>query len=70
MTTLSKKCPEKLLFFKYKFDIGYDGPSDNDFELGYGIDETELKFKIGYMPDSLHFIDYGLSAKLYAVNPG
>ncbi|SNY99651.1 TonB-dependent Receptor Plug Domain [Flagellimonas pacifica] len=55
---------------QYKFDIGYDGPSNNDFELGYGIDETELKLKMNYVPDSLHFIDYGLSAKLYDVNPG
>lgn len=54
----------------YTFDVGYDGPSNNDFDLGYSIDETELKLKFKHLPDSLHIIDYGISAKLYSIKPG
>ncbi|WP_237701134.1 TonB-dependent receptor [Maribacter sp. HTCC2170] len=55
---------------EYAFEIDYDGLSNNDFNLGYSIDETELKLKLNYLPDSLHTIDYGLSAKLYSIKPG
>lgn len=55
---------------EYAFDIAYDGPSNNDFDLGYGIDETELKLKFKYIPDTLHNIDYGVSGKLYSIRPG
>ena len=54
----------------YKFNIGYEGNSDGNFDLGFVIDETEAKFKFTYLHGSAHKFDYGLSAKLYNVQPG
>ncbi|WP_338039397.1 hypothetical protein [Maribacter litopenaei] len=54
----------------YKFNIGYEGNSDNNFDLGFVVDETEAKFKFTYLHSKAHKFDYGLSAKLYNVQPG
>lgn len=54
----------------YKFNIGYEGNSDNNFDLGFVVDETEAKFKFSYLHSKAHKFDYGLSAKLYNVQPG
>ncbi|WP_419211244.1 carboxypeptidase-like regulatory domain-containing protein [Maribacter sp. X9] len=54
----------------YKFNIGYEGNSDNNFDLGFVVEETEAKFKFTYLHSSAHKFDYGLSAKLYNVQPG
>ena len=53
----------------YKFNIDYEGNSESNFNLGFVIDETEAKFKFTYLRNS-HKFDYGLSAKLYNVQPG
>ncbi len=55
---------------RYGFDIEFDGDSDKDFELGYNINETEVKFQFRNVHNSKLKFDYGLSSKLYAVNPG
>jgi len=55
---------------QYKFNIDFDGDSNNDFRLGYSIDETELKLKFNYFLDDRHKINYGLASKLYGVRPG
>ncbi|GAB5475850.1 MAG: carboxypeptidase-like regulatory domain-containing protein [Maribacter sp.] len=54
---------------RYGFNIEFDGNSDKDFDLGYQINETEFKFKLLKLYQK-HKIDYGLSSKLYLVNPG
>ncbi len=54
----------------YRFNIDYEGNSDTDFELGFVVDETEAKFKFTYLHSDVHKFDYGLSAKLYNVQPG
>ena len=55
---------------EYKFNIKYDGAIDTDFKLGYKINETELKLKMKYLHSDTHKFDYGISSKLYVVNPG
>ncbi len=55
---------------RYGFGVDYDGPSNTDFDLKYSINESELKLRFNYRPDSLHSIDYGVSGKLYSVKPG
>lgn len=55
---------------QYKFDIAYRGGTDTDFDLGYKLNETHLKLKMLYKLDEKHKIDYGLSSKLYVINPG
>ncbi|WP_108803729.1 carboxypeptidase-like regulatory domain-containing protein [Aquimarina sp. Aq107] len=55
---------------RYDFDIEFDGETNNDFDLGYSIDETELKFQFKHLYNKHIKFDYGLSGKLYVVNPG
>ncbi|WP_375325137.1 TonB-dependent receptor domain-containing protein [Flagellimonas sp. GZD32] len=54
----------------YRFGIDYDGESNNDFELDYTINESELKYKLRTRLNDKHNLDYGVSAKYYATNPG
>ncbi|MGB6153448.1 MAG: TonB-dependent receptor, partial [Pricia sp.] len=70
--TFSNKTNANLILAnsQYKFDIDYDGSADNDFELGYQVDETELNLKIDYSYSPKHKLNYGISSKLYQVNPG
>ncbi|WP_299438902.1 carboxypeptidase-like regulatory domain-containing protein [uncultured Aquimarina sp.] len=55
---------------RYDFDIEFDGETDDDFELGYSIDETELKLQFKNLYNDRIKFDYGVSSKLYTVNPG
>lgn len=55
---------------EYKFNIQFEENSPKDFDLNYRINETELKFKMKYLQGKAHTFDYGLSTKLYNVNPG
>ncbi len=55
---------------KYSFNIEFDGDTDNDFELGYSIEETELKFQFKYLLKEKLKFNYGVSGKLYVVDPG
>ena len=55
---------------EYKFNIEFDGDLDRNFDLGYRVNETELKLKMKYLYSDKHKFDYGLSSKLYNVNPG
>ena len=55
---------------EYQFNIEFDGLTNDDFDLGYKINETELKLKMKYLHSEAHTIDYGLAGKYYSVNPG
>jgi len=55
---------------QYGFNIGFDGNSDKNFDLGYKINETEFKLKLLKLYKDAHKINYGLSSKLYVVDPG
>ncbi|MEO9891574.1 TonB-dependent receptor [Aurantibacter sp.] len=55
---------------EYGFNIDYDGEANQNFNLGYKINETELKLKFFNLYSSTHKFNYGLSSKLYIVNPG
>ena len=54
----------------YGFNIDYQKENLGGFDLGYNINETEFKLKLDYKRNKIHDIDYGVSAKLYSVNPG
>lgn len=54
----------------YQFNIDYEGNSNNNFSSGYNIDETELKIDLNYLYSNKHDFSYGVSGKLYRVNPG
>ncbi len=55
---------------EYNFNIEFDGDSNNDFDLGYKINETEFKLKMKYLYSSAHTFAYGIAGKLYVVSPG
>ena len=55
---------------QYGFNIDFEGNSDKNFNLGYRINETEFKLKFLKLYRNNHKINYGLSSKLYVVNPG
>tara|TARA_R110002050_G_scaffold95889_11_gene199544 strand:- start:1727 stop:4480 length:2754 start_codon:yes stop_codon:yes gene_type:complete len=55
---------------QYKFNIDYDGESNDDFRLGYSMDETEIKLRFNYFINNKHSVSYGIASKLYGVNPG
>lgn len=54
----------------YRFGIDFDGEGNRDFELDYGINESELRYKFNSLFNEKHNFDYGVSAKFYRVNPG
>ncbi|MBT8234606.1 MAG: TonB-dependent receptor [Bacteroidia bacterium] len=54
----------------YRFGIDFDNESNGDFALDYGIDETQLKYKLQTKVDPRHTLTYGMNAKYYGVNPG
>jgi len=55
---------------QYRFNIDFDGSLDRNFEQGFQINETELKLQFKYVPNEFHTIDYGISGKLYSLQPG
>jgi len=55
---------------EYKFNIEYDGDFNNDFDLNYKNTETEFKLKFNYVHNDEKRFNYGLSAKLYGIEPG
>jgi len=55
---------------QYKFDIEFEGDSNANFNVGYDINETELKIKLRHLFSDKVKVDYGVSSKLYDVSPG
>jgi hypothetical protein len=55
---------------EYQFNIEFNGDTNNDFDLNYKINESELKLKMKYFHSEVHTFDYGVAAKYYRVNPG
>lgn len=55
---------------EYRFNIEFDGDTNDDFDLGYKINETELKLKMKYLHSEAHTFDYGIAGKYYGVDPG
>lgn len=57
---------------QYKFNIEYNKENDptKSFDFGYKINENHLQFKFGYNLNNNHKISYGISSKLYQIEPG
>ncbi|MBJ2174931.1 TonB-dependent receptor [Aureibaculum sp. A20] len=55
---------------QYKFNINYDGQSNDNFGYDYGIDEIGAKLRLVYLHSDKHKFNYGVSVKKYEVNPG
>ncbi|MDX1471504.1 MAG: TonB-dependent receptor, partial [Flavobacteriaceae bacterium] len=60
----------KTSYSDYDFGIDFNEESARDFELGYGINETAMTYKLRTRLNDNHALDYGVTSKLYNVNPG
>ncbi|MDX1753602.1 MAG: TonB-dependent receptor, partial [Salinimicrobium sediminis] len=54
----------------YNFEIEYDSQFNNNFISGYRINEIEAQLNMRYLYSKAHKFDYGISGKLYNVQPG
>lgn len=59
-----------LVNSQYKFKITYDSGFSNDFDYDYALNETQLKLKMKFLYNKQHKFDYGISGKLYNIEPG
>ncbi|SHJ06607.1 TonB-dependent receptor [Aquimarina spongiae] len=55
---------------EYKFNIEFDGGANNNFDLGFSVQETEAKLKMNHAFNDKYSLDYGVSSKLYSIEPG
>jgi len=55
---------------QYNFNIDYDSDFNDNFTSGYSISDTELKLDLQYRHSPAHRFRYGLSSKLYSIDPG
>ena len=55
---------------QYRFGIEFEGETDDNFDLSYKVNETQLKLRMKYLHSDAHKFDYGISGKLYNVDPG
>lgn len=55
---------------EYKFNIKYVNNPGFNSDFGFKINETELKLKSNYYLNKQHRLVYGLSSKLYNLDPG
>ncbi|WP_316931590.1 carboxypeptidase-like regulatory domain-containing protein [Flavimarina sp. Hel_I_48] len=54
----------------YTYDINFDGDTNADFDYGYAVNETQLKANINHNLNEKHKLQYGLSSKIYGIQPG
>jgi hypothetical protein len=55
---------------EYKFGIDYDSNNFNAFDFGFKINESQAILKFNYLLNDKHKFTYGISSKLYNINPG
>lgn len=55
---------------QYKYGVDYEAESNSNFEFDFKINETQLKINQKYLHSDTHKFDYGVSTKLYKVEPG
>lgn len=60
----------QLVNSQYKFNIAYENEFNKNFDYNYNINESELKFNMKFLYSKVHKFDYGISSKIYAVEPG
>ncbi len=60
----------QLVNSQYKFNVGYENTFNRNFDYNYSLNESELKVIMKYLYSKAHKFDYGISAKIYGVEPG
>lgn len=59
-----------LVNSQYKYGINYEAKANQDFNFGYEINEYQAKLNFNYKLSKNHKLSYGVSSKLYFVDPG
>jgi hypothetical protein len=59
-----------LVSSQYKYGINYEADANEDFDFGYELNEYQAKLNFNYKLSEKHKLSYGLSSKLYSVDPG
>ncbi len=54
----------------YAFDLEFAGQSNNNFDLQYRLNETNLQANFAYKLNDKHTFGYGIAGKLYGNEPG
>lgn len=60
----------KLAHSRYEFGIEFDAKASNDFNFDFDLQETEIGYNINHLLNEHHRLEFGISSKLYAINPG
>jgi len=70
--TFNEKNRGSLIFTnsEYKFFIDYNGSELKAFDFGYKINESQAILKLSHNFNEKHKFNYGISSKLYGINPG
>lgn len=59
-----------LVNSQYKYGINYEADANEDFDFGYELNEYQAKLNFNYKLSEKHKLSYGLSTKLYSIDPG
>ncbi|CAM3466660.1 carboxypeptidase-like regulatory domain-containing protein [Aequorivita lipolytica] len=59
-----------LVNSQYKYGINYEGDANEDFDFGYELNEYQAKLNFNYKLSDKHRLSYGVSSKLYSIDPG
>ncbi|WP_310993233.1 TonB-dependent receptor [Aequorivita marina] len=70
--TFSEKSRAELVLVnsQYKYGVNYEADANQDFDFGYELNEYQAKLNFHYKLGKKHKLSYGLSSKLYAIDPG
>lgn len=68
----SDKSRADLVFVnsQYTYDIDYEADANENFEFGYKLNESQVKLNLNYALSKKHKLSYGISSKLYGIDPG
>ncbi len=59
-----------LVNSQYKYGVDYEAEGNNNFKFGYELNEYQGKLNFNYKLGNKHKLSYGLSSKLYSIDPG
>ncbi|QAA81008.1 TonB-dependent receptor [Aequorivita sp. H23M31] len=59
-----------LVNSQYEYGINYEADANGNFDFGYELNEYQAKLNFNYKLNKLHKFIYGISSKLYVIDPG
>lgn len=70
--TFSEKSRAELILVnsQYKYGINYEADANQNFDFGYELNEYQAKLNFNYKLSNKHKLSYGISSKLYSIDPG